>query len=358
MTFLRALRLFRLFRILKFGKFSATLTVLGVTIYHSIGSIGVLCVYITMIAMLAGAVIQQFECGDPECTGVGDDDDLKAAFVSVPMAMKWVAGRMVTMQHSTPEKKAIPQNLVSSLIIVFLGLFKGVIFVLPIATVTEAYKAAEQQKKMQDRLSEEIEENRMTPLGLEWCKDPTAPAARVEIVEESTEDSKPKAIGTVNLPFCTEGWDRNRVVKLWVPVVGSVKGRWSGYPGVEVSLSWAPDEVSKPKDMLPKGKLTVQVIRGANFAAKGGTRWRVVVEVPVKLHPKESGQSDHLDRKEYKQVGGGTSDPQFDSEQDFVVRWEERGTHNQGEEMRQRQVLDLLKQQGQTLQALESKVKS
>jgi hypothetical protein len=360
LTFLRALRLFRLFRILKFGKFSATLTVLGVTIFHSVGSIGVLCLYITMIAMLAGAVIQQFECGDPECSnlaGEGGDEDLLKAFVSVPMAMKWVAGRMVTMQHSTPEKKALPQNLVSSLVVIFMGLFKGVIFVLPIATVTEAYKEAEEEKKMQERLQKEIEENRLTPLGLEWCKDPTAPAARVEIVEEIAPDSKPKAIGTVNLPFYTEGWDRNRVVKLWVPVIGSLKGRLSRYPGVEVSLSWAPDADSKPKEMLPKGKLTVQVIRGANFVAKEGSRWRVAVEVPVKLHPKEGSRNDHLDRKEYKQVGGGTSTPEFGIEQDFVVCWEEKGTGRPGEEQRQRQVLDLLKQQGQALQALESKVK-
>jgi len=352
LTFLRAFRLFRLFRILKFGKFSSTLTVLGITIGQSVQSIGVLCLYILMIAMVAGAVIQQFEIEH-----LDDDEELKKAFVSVPTAMKWVAGRMVTMQHSTPEAKALPQNLASSFIVIFLGLFKGVIFVLPIATITTAYKHASTKLDEQQKLQQKVEEDRKTPLGLEWCKDPNTPAARVEIVDEMAQDSKPKAIGSINLPFYTAGWDRNRIVKLWVPVVGSLKGRWSRYPGVEVRLAWTPDEDSKPKERLPKGNLTVQVIRGANFVATEGIRWRAVVEVPVKLHPSERGQNDHLHRREYKQVGGDTSTPEFEDEQKFAVCWEEKGAGRQGEEQRQRQVLDLLKQQGQKLRDLESKLK-
>jgi len=354
LTFLRALRLFRLFRILKFGKFSSTLTVLGYTIGNSVQSIGVLCLYILMIAMLAGAVIQQLEY--PQDLPP-DDEDLQKAFVSVPMAMKWVAGRMVTMQHSTPEKKALPQNLVSSFIIIFLGLFKGVIFVLPIATITTAYKESSTKLDEQQKLQQEVEENRLTPLGLEWCKDPTAPAARIEIVEDIAQGSAPQGIGSINLPFYIDGWDRNRIVKLWVPVVGALKGRWSNHPGVEVKLTWTPDEDSKPKEKFPKGTLKVQVIRGANFVAKGGIRWRVVVEVPVKLHPTERNQNDHLDRKEFQHVGGDKSAPEFGNEQVFAVRWEPKVPSKKGEELRQKEVLDLLKEQGQKLQTLESKVK-
>jgi len=352
LTFLRALRLFRLFRIMKLGKFSSTLTVLITTIGHSVQSIGVLCVYILMIAMVAGAVIQQFEY--PPADG---DEDLEKAFVSVPMAMKWVAGRMVTMQHSTPEKKALPQNLASSLIVIFLGLFKGVIFVLPIATITEAYRDASSELKEQQNIQQKVDEDRKTPLGLEWCKDPDTPAVRVEIVDEVSQDSVPKAIGSIHLPFYTAGWDQNRIVKLWVPLVGSLKSRWSMHPGVEVRLAWTPDEDSKPKERLPKGNLTVQVIRGANFVAKEGIRWRAVVEVPVKLHPSERGQNDHLCRREYKQVGGGTSAPEFENEQRFVVCWEEKGAGKQDEKQLQNKVLDGLQKQGQKLRDLESKKK-
>merc|ERR1719335_221334 len=113
-----------------------------------------------MIAMLAGAVIQQFEY---PADNPPDDEELAKAFGSVPMAMKWVAGRMVTMQHSLPEKKALPQHLVSAFIVIFLGLFKGVIFVLPIATITQAYTEANKANVKQQAMTKAIEEDRMTP---------------------------------------------------------------------------------------------------------------------------------------------------------------------------------------------------
>lgn len=354
LTFLRALRLFRLFRILKFGKFSSTLTVLGVTITNSVQAIGVLCLYILMIAMLAGAVIQQFEY-PPD--NPPEDEKLQEAFKNVPMAMKWVAGRMVTMQHSLPEKGALPQHLVSAFIVIFLGLFKGVIFVLPIATITTAYRTAESKNKGQQNLQREVAENRITPLGTEWIKEPDAPAARVEIRGESDHGSPPVAIGSFNLPFYTDG-KRPCEVKFWVPLIGSLKGMFKGYPGVEVKIAWKPDENSKPKERLPKGRLTVQVIKGANFAAKGRARWRCVVEVPVKLYPEEDGQSDHLLRREFRQVGGDGSSPEFDDQPDFVVCWEERGNKSQAHDEWQRQVLEMLQQQGQKLDALHSRAQT
>mmetsp|Transcript_76252 Transcript_76252/g.202316 ORF Transcript_76252/g.202316 Transcript_76252/m.202316 type:complete len:632 (+) Transcript_76252:1-1896(+) len=356
LQFLRALRLFRIFRILKFGKFSSTLTVLGVTIGNSVQAIGVLCLYILMIAMLAGAVIQQFE--NPGDTAP-EDEELAKAFGNVPMAMKWVAGRMVTMQHSLPEKKALPQHLGSAFIVIFLGLFKGVIFVLPIATITTAYRAAESKNKSQQNLQREVADNRITPLGTEWSKDPNAPAARVEIRGEADHDSPLIAIGSFNLPFYTEG-ARPCDVKFWVPLVGSLKGMFRGHPGVEVRVTWQADEASRPSERLPKGRLTVRVISGANFAARAGARWHCVVEVPVKLYPEdeEDGQSDHLLRREYRQTGGDGSSPDFDTEQDFAVWWEDKGSSKQSPEEWRRQVLEMLQQQGQKLDTLQSRARA
>ncbi|CAK0893553.1 unnamed protein product [Prorocentrum cordatum] len=356
LTFLRALRLFRIFRILKFGKFSSTLTVLGVTIGNSVQAIGVLCLYILMIAMLAGAVIQQFE--NPGDTAP-EDEELAKAFGNVPMAMKWVAGRMVTMQHSLPEKKALPQHLGSAFIVIFLGLFKGVIFVLPIATITTAYRAAESKNKSQQNLQREVADNRITPLGTEWSKDPNAPAARVEIRGEADHDSPLIAIGSFNLPFFREG-ARPCDVKFWVPLVGSLKGMFRGHPGVEVRVTWQADEASRPSERLPKGRLTVRVISGANFAARAGARWHCVVEVPVKLYPEdeEDGQSDHLLRREYRQTGGDGSSPDFDTEQDFAVWWEDKGSSKQSPEEWRRQVLEMLQQQGQKLDTLQSRARA
>jgi len=238
--------------------------------------------------------------------------------------------------------------------VIFLGLFKGVIFVLPIATITTAYRTAESKNKGQQNLQREVAENRITPLGTEWIKEPDAPAARVEIRGEADLGSPPSAIGSFNLPFYTDG-KRPCDVKFWVPLIGSLKGMFKGHPGVEVKIAWKPDEDSKPKERLPKGRLTVQVIKGVNFAAKGGARWRCVVEVPVKLYPEEHGQSDHLLRREFRQVGGDGSSPEFDDQQDFAVCWEERGNKNQAHEEWQRQVLEMLQQQGQKLDALHSR---
>merc|ERR1712222_168202 len=126
-----------------------------VTIGNSLQAIGVLCLYIAMILLIAGAVIQQFEYPvDPDI----DEKlakSLNASFADVFSAMKWVAGRMVTIQHSTPEKKALPQSLVSATLVIFLGLFKGIIFVLPIATITEAYRKADSRFKGQLKLKHE-----------------------------------------------------------------------------------------------------------------------------------------------------------------------------------------------------------
>mmetsp|Transcript_126341 Transcript_126341/g.338948 ORF Transcript_126341/g.338948 Transcript_126341/m.338948 type:complete len:642 (-) Transcript_126341:161-2086(-) len=359
LTFLRALRLFRLFRILKFGKFSSTLTVLGVTIFNSIQAICVLCLYIVMISMLAGAVIQQFEytCSDPvKCPEMADDEDLKKAFETVPMAMKWVAGRMVAMQHSLPEKKALPQHLVSAFIVIFLGLFKGVIFVLPIATITTAYKDADYRNQVQQQMLRDVEEDRTTPLGTEWCKDHRAPTARIEIRKESDDGDAPCATGWVKLPFYTEGKDRLEA-DFWVPLVGSLKkGKCGGHPGVQVNLVWQPDKDSKPKEKLPKGELTVKVIKGVNFPSSAGT-WSCTVEVQVKLFPTAPGGKDHVFRGEYKQSGGDASTPQFDNTCQFTVYWEEGGQKKQRVEAWQKQVLELLDEQGQKLRDLEAKVK-
>jgi hypothetical protein len=349
LQFLRALRLFRLFRILKFGKFSSTLTVLGVTVFNSIQAICVLCLYIVMISMLAGAVIQQFE-------EKSEDEELQKAFSSVPMAMKWVAGRMVAMQHSLPEKKALPQHLVSAFIVIFLGLFKGVIFVLPIATITQAYTEANKANVKQQAMTKAVEEDRMTPLGTEWCKDHTAPTARIEVRKEGKGDT-PCGTGWVKLPFYTQGKDRLES-DFWVPLVGSLKGMCSGHPGVQVTMVWQPDADSKPKEKLPKGELTVKEIKGANFKSEAGASWICVVEVQVKLYPVEVGGKDHILRCEYKQSGGDASSPEFDSTHRFTVRWEVAGQKERGDDEWQRQVLELLDQQGEKLEALEAKVKN
>lgn len=350
LQFLRALRLFRLFRVLKFGKFSSTLSVLGVTIGNSVQAIGVLCLYIAMISMLAGAVIQQFEY--PVDTSVVTDESLEkllnTSFSNVPMAMKWVAGRMVTMQHSLPDKKALPQSLVSAFIVIFLGLFKGVIFVLPIATITEAYKRADTNLKAQQRLQMEVEDDKVAPLGTEWCKDPKAPAARLECY---SQDGTQMALGSFNLPF----YEKGQTVKFWVPLIGQLKGICSGYPGVEINVEWQPDPESRPKERLPKGTLKLEVIQGADFRASSGGKWKIIAEVPVKLYPEANG--DHLKREEFEQDVGDNSSPTFSKVAEFKVFWHEKVAKKNNDEEWQKEVLKMLEVQGEKLAALEAKVK-
>jgi hypothetical protein len=350
LQFLRALRLFRLFRVLKFGKFSSTLSVLGVTIGNSVQAIGVLCLYIAMISMLAGAVIQQFEYPPTNIDDPKLEMELNHSFKDVPMAMKWVAGRMVTMQHSLPEKKALPQSLVSAFIVIFLGLFKGVIFVLPIATITEAYKRADTNLKAQQRLQAEVEEDKTAPLGTEWCKDPSAPAARVEMW---TTDKHMVGVGSFNLPF----YEKSQRVKFWVPLIGELKSLCGTHPGVEIEVDWQAAPDSKPKDKLPKGDLTVTVFQGAGFKTSAGDARRCVLEVPVKLYPDNAEQNNHLMSHEFSaEANCAPSAPQWNQSKTFTISWEEKGSRRQSDEEWQRQVLDLLRQQGEKLDALESKV--
>jgi len=194
----------------------------------------------------------------------------------------------------------------------------------------------------------------MTPLGTEWCKDHRAPTARIEVRKEG--DDTPSGTGWVKLPFYTEGKGRTEA-DFWVPMVGSLKGMCEGHPCIQVRLVWQPDQDSKPKEKLPNGQLSVKVIKGINFKSSAGASWCCAVEVQVKLYPSAVGEKDHVLRGEYTQSGGDFSSPEFDSAHHFTVRWEQVGKKKQGDEEWQRQVLELLDQQGQKLQDLEAKVK-
>merc|ERR550532_2593731 len=66
LAFLRALRLLRFLRIMKIGKFDSTLLVLGTTLANSTQSVQVLMIYLCLISLVAGAILNQVEAPTKE----------------------------------------------------------------------------------------------------------------------------------------------------------------------------------------------------------------------------------------------------------------------------------------------------
>jgi len=341
--FLRSLRLLRLFRVLKFGKFSGTLMVLGDTFAKSAQSIFVLVLYIAIVSLLGGAVIQQLE------HGVNEDP----AFESVPSSLWWVAARMVAMQHSLPGVKAVPVTWVSAGIVAFVGMFKGVIFVLPIGQITVAFKEAATAQQTQEQIRQEISLEKLLPFGTEWKVDPSYPCVNVEIrsvnpirsatcsCDEVSLDDPVVGIGRFNVPLFKATNMPPELISM--PIEGKTVPKQCR---MEFMISWSPGPGHNEQEKKPSGELTIEAVRGVNFPSSDETQqWTYCIHVPCKLYG-----DDAQPVWDSPDSSGPARTPTWEgSKGTFDVNWELAGKSpaspkraDSGQEAFQKEVLHLL----------------
>mmetsp|Transcript_33481 Transcript_33481/g.77798 ORF Transcript_33481/g.77798 Transcript_33481/m.77798 type:complete len:635 (-) Transcript_33481:163-2067(-) len=347
--FFRSLRLLRLFRLFKFGKFSKTLLVLGDTFRKSSQSICVLILYIAMISLLAGAVIHRFEI---------DREDHEGLFRTVPSSLWWVVTRMVSMHSSLPGAKGFPNSWVSAMVVTWVGMFKGVIFVLPIGQITTAFKEAWANQEMHDRMQKQIEREKVQPLGSEWSKEPTAPTGRLELFHylDGGGMLDLDAYGSLPLPIFTKTFTDSTI---WIPLSGADMWTLCHNPLLQIQVIWKPDS-DDTKEMLPQGQLLVRLLQGFGFPSAGKNRWGVKTSIPTGLYGNDS--YEYFIAPPSSSI---TSMPTWDEGvcQSFEIGWADniaglkripsKETPEQDEAGFQEKVLALLESQAQRIQQLE-----
>jgi len=174
LAFLRALRLLRFLRIMKIGKFDSTLLVLGTTLANSTQSVQVLMIYLCLISLVAGAILNQVEvptkvvklklpaiCAAevvsnltaaltprPDC--IPRNKTVTLPFANVPNAAWFVFARMMGMRHSVPWVGGVPSTLIGSIVVFICLIMKGIIWVLPFGQIGQTFKDTwEQNQELQ-----------------------------------------------------------------------------------------------------------------------------------------------------------------------------------------------------------------
>jgi len=316
---LRMLRLLRVIRVLRafkaVGKWVITLQVMGEAFYSSLGSMMVLVLYIGLFSMVAGAILYQQE------------HEFNPDWHDVPSSMRGVVELFVGKSLS------VSNSVVSALVLASVGLFKAVIFLLPITKLRNATQTSQNHFDMLANLRDQVETE----------------ALPQQVHEEGHEKGSIPAIGMLNVPLHElEPVD----VLMQVPLHGGPQRMCAARPEVDIKMVWTP---SGNNPRLPHGKLSVKILQGRNFSGYASSRWRVELEVPEKLYGKGS-QTEWM----YPLSQTGAPEPAWGDEaaHNFNIDWEvaEDPKHEMPEQAFQRQVLELLHAQAKKIDSLESEV--
>ncbi|CAJ1350256.1 unnamed protein product [Effrenium voratum] len=128
-SFLRVVRLTRLFRIFKSARYFDMVHVLGLTLWKSMSMVGILFVLITIIGLIAGCLLQEFE------SPLGED-----AFQSVLQAWYWIFCRLISMKDTVHHAGEVRSFWGITVLATTLTL-KGVLWIVPIARIKQIFSA-------------------------------------------------------------------------------------------------------------------------------------------------------------------------------------------------------------------------
>ncbi|CAK0845314.1 unnamed protein product [Prorocentrum cordatum] len=306
LSFLRSVRILRVLRIMKFGSFTKDFKLMGAVFAKSTGAIVAIALTLSMLSILFGAVMAQFEgeliernldgaiwesnekwhdMVDPD--GDGHDD--------IPRTMLWVAGRMTNMQASMRDKKVIPASWPNQVIVHILGIMKGFVFLLPLGQMQQFFRSQAQSAKDLDELEYQVEEELHIKVGQHWTSAHTVPFALVEVfpAEErigigGAEPPRGVGSGILNLPL-SEGRSEDPSVVL-CPITGlqacGVIPDPDAFPSIFFEVMWASEQdgrhIKRADGFVEDGVLTIRVVSGINFPSES-SGWKLRVSVPEHL---------------------------------------------------------------------------
>lgn len=274
---------------------------MGDAFFSSLGAVAVLIIYILLFSMVAGALLNQQEIGN----------DL---FDTVPDAMWYVIARFVSQQHSLPNVKGTPTAVTSTILLVAVGLFQGIIFLLPIDRLKTASKVSEKAHNELETLRYQIDEETIRaqlPTQFVWMENPHCPVMRVQVYQDRMEGLLNAGIAVFPVPILSSSFESAQIS------VGIMRGEPQRMFGeiatLEVSLTWEPTSAVSTD---PEGNLTVLIVSGSSF--KIGRRWRCCVEVPTSLYGQRKKWTS-----EASLIGGGSIVTWgADATCTFPIKWE------------------------------------
>jgi hypothetical protein len=376
LAFLRALRLLRFLRIMKIGKFDSTLLVLGTTLANSTQSVQVLMIYLCLISLVAGAILNQVEEPTKEVkvklpesckllaevasnasaamlTSPSPDCEPRTKLVSmpfanVPNAAWYVFARMMGMRHSVPWVAGVPATLIGSIVVFTCLIMKGIIWVLPFGQIGQTFKDTWAQNQELQQIRKEVQTEDQRSPDLVWIEDGDTPVANIEVWGTEENGSRVMAgYGRIPVPLLNAKATTAEVTTyLW----GGTFRPWFGAPpSLDVRISWNPVEV---KNGASRGRLRIEPTEGSGFPS---SRWRFVVRVPVRLYGEDA-------EKEWRsQPSSESTNPEWPNSAggNFEVLWEEGTTPGPppqkkatGDAELLEEVVSLLETQGRQLQEL------
>jgi len=278
LTFLRTLRLLRFLRIMKLGKFDSTVAVLGTTLTKSVESIQVLMIYVVLMSLVAGAILNQTE-------QVSDEEKQQPEFATVTASSWWVFARILWMRHSSPWSKGYPITIIGSLVNIVYLVLKAIIWALPFGQIRQIFDQTWKETEELTEIRRSVELEDAAFMNTLWIESGKAAAIDIEVWDVDNADSM---AGHAVVPVPILEREASTAV-VTVALYGGTMNPWFGRPKLEVEVCWRPVKV---QDGQSSGKLQIRPLRGLKFVSGDLTaQWRLTVKVPVHLFGSDAVQS-------------------------------------------------------------------
>jgi len=292
LTFLRAFRLARLARVFKQGRFKMILSVLATAIRESTQMVYVILIYVTLICILAGSILNGLESAP--------------AFGNVPTSAWWVASRVIVgghrSMHGADEKvMGMPVTAVGALMISVVFVVKGMIWILPFAQMQTCFKTEWQKAQVWQKMHENVVHQDHVGMELAWIHDNHTAIAPIEVWEVCSDSVQGvlAGMGQVQVPILL---DRATSGVAKTELYGGAMTRWFGNrPELDFMVKWAPSDGTH--DGGSHGSLSVTPLVGRFFrSSRPGPTWRCKVQAPLGSYAFQSWVSELND-------AGTTSEP-------------------------------------------------
>eukprot|EP00929_Paragymnodinium_shiwhaense_P038193 TRINITY_DN2022_c0_g1_i1.p1 TRINITY_DN2022_c0_g1~~TRINITY_DN2022_c0_g1_i1.p1 ORF type:complete len:633 (-),score=150.52 TRINITY_DN2022_c0_g1_i1:144-2042(-) len=342
----RMLRLLRFMRILRAFKFAGGLVkelqILGEAFYNSVGAIAVIVLYILIFAMVVGAILHREENANP---------DASDAFKDVPTSVWYAIAQLVGNQAALPYGRVIASTPLSIAVICAMGLFKEIIFLLPIEQLKKATmryeKAMLELQHLSCEVDDELSKARL-PKEVLFASDYSSPFVRLELAPAGGGES---AFGTISVPILMA---HPVEVVVHVPLQGAGLVAWCGpSPGLEAVIVWKPDaEMGK----TPMGVLSIEILRGVNFASScRSPAWTCKLQAPTCLYDTGGGKSSWS--SPLSSSGEGGCPTWTGATGSFEIRWKAEPVQDEKVQHHDatfhKRILELLDTQAKSLEAME-----